>query len=112
MKQALLKRLFFKLRWRINNKHNTTKAKNLFHQSSVTVGKHTYGPIEVLYDNGRGRLTIGNYCSIAREVKFFLGGEHNSIVSALGLSSQKYIPAIGVSNVMRTLTSLLKTMCG
>lgn len=77
MKQALINRLFFKLRWRINNKHNTTKAKNLFHQSSVTVGKHTYGPIEVLYDNGRGRLTIGNYCSIAREVKFFLGGEHN-----------------------------------
>lgn len=30
-----------------------------------------------MYDNGHGRLTIGNYCSIAKNVKFFLGGGHN-----------------------------------
>jgi acetyltransferase-like isoleucine patch superfamily enzyme len=41
------------------------------------VGKATYGPIEVLYDSGTARLSIGNYCSIASNVKFFLGGGHN-----------------------------------
>jgi acetyltransferase-like isoleucine patch superfamily enzyme len=41
------------------------------------VGKATYGPVEVLYDSGTGRLKIGNYCSIAKNVKFLLGGAHN-----------------------------------
>ena len=64
----------FQKRWRKNNSHNDTHAVNIFNCHNVTVGKMTYGPVEVLYYSGRGRLTIGNYCSIAREVKFFLGG--------------------------------------
>lgn len=65
---------FFSIKWRKNYQHNETYAENSFHMENVKVGSNTYGPIEVLYDTGRGRLTIGNYCSIAPKVKFFLGG--------------------------------------
>ena len=69
--------LLFQLKWRSKNPHNRTKAINVFHIENVKVGNSTYGPIEVLYDNGSGRLTIGNYCSIAKDVKFLLGGGHD-----------------------------------
>lgn len=67
----------FKIKWRKNNRHNNTHAINQFHFNHVDIGKETYGPIEVLYDNGSGFLSIGNYCSIAQGVKFLLGGGHN-----------------------------------
>ena len=69
--------LVFFFKWRRNNKHNRTFAMNVFHGENVKVGFCTYGPLEVLYDLGHGKLTIGNYCSIAKNVKFFLGGGHN-----------------------------------
>lgn len=68
---------FFRWNWRLHNGKNETIAMNRFHWRNVTVGKKTYGPIEVLYDQGTARLKIGNYCSIASNVKFFLGGSHN-----------------------------------
>lgn len=87
-KNVILKRIYrsiidplldfcFLLKWRHFNKHNTTFSKNRFHLQNVTVGRETYGPIEVLYDAGVGKLSIGNYCSLATNVKFFLGGEHD-----------------------------------
>lgn len=63
--------------WRLNNKHNFTHANSLFTRSCVTVGKHTYGPIEILYDSGIAKIEIGNYCSIAKGVKIFAGGGHD-----------------------------------
>ena len=66
--------VYYRYTWRRQNKHNTTTAMNKFHQDHVTIGRATYGPIEVLYDSGSGRLTIGNYCSIAQHVRFLLGG--------------------------------------
>lgn len=69
-----LRMVYYRYTWRRNNKHNTTTAINCFHQDHVTVGNATYGPVEVLYDSGSGRLSIGNYCSIAQHVKFLLGG--------------------------------------
>ena len=69
--------VYYRHTWRKRNGHNSTTAINRFHQEHVTVGKATYGPIEVLYDSGTGRLSIGNYCSIAQNVKFLLGGGHN-----------------------------------
>lgn len=67
----------FQKQWRKNNSHNDSHAINIFNSQNVSVGKMTYGPVEVLYDNGSGKLSIGNYCSIAKNVKFFLGGGHN-----------------------------------
>lgn len=69
--------LFFRMRWRKKNGHNDTRAINRFHLGNVSVGEKTYGPLEVLYDAGNGKLSIGSYCSIADNVKFFLGGGHN-----------------------------------
>lgn len=71
-------RLFiFRLKWRKNNSFNESRAVNRFHLDNVSVGRNTYGPLEVLYDAGNGKLSIGSYCSIADNVKFFLGGGHN-----------------------------------
>lgn len=73
-----LKKCIYKLKWKKNNKHNLTYIKDCFDISKVKVGKKTYGEIKVLtYGNEDEKLIIGNYCSIAGNVKFILGGNHN-----------------------------------
>jgi len=44
----------------------------------VTVGEGTYGLPNIYYWDFSTRLHIGNYCSIAEEVTFILGGEHRT----------------------------------
>lgn len=63
--------------WKDKNKHNYTIIKNIFDIEKVSVGKMSYGPLEV-YDWGSDneKLSIGNYVSIASGVKFILGGNH------------------------------------
>jgi acetyltransferase-like isoleucine patch superfamily enzyme len=46
--------------------------------SKYTIGIGTYGHPSVLEWGQDGRLAIGNYCSIAKEVVILLGGEHRS----------------------------------
>lgn len=67
----------FKSEWRKNNKHNLTNAVNIFPINKVSVGKYTYGDLTIYAfgDENEG-LEIGNYCSIAGNVTFILGGEH------------------------------------
>jgi acetyltransferase-like isoleucine patch superfamily enzyme len=68
----------FKKKWRKLNPHNSTIPKNIFNINNVKVGNKTYGTIEVLSWNDRNEgLIIGNFCSIAKDVKFLLGGNHN-----------------------------------
>ena len=70
--------ILFKLNWRKANKHNFTNAQNIFPIERVSVGSKTYGPLHAKTFGGeQERLIIGSYCSIAEEVKFLLGGEHN-----------------------------------
>ena len=64
----------FKIRWRIMNRHNYTKAFNNF-GDSVTVGNNSYGLIRVLNDTNN-KLRIGHYCSIGDAVVFILGNDH------------------------------------
>ncbi|QQS36858.1 MAG: CatB-related O-acetyltransferase [Ignavibacteriales bacterium] len=73
----MLKILFFKKKWRIKNKHNSTYPINLFPLNRVEVGYLSYGPLEV-YSWGaeNENLRIGNLVSIAKGVKFLLGGNH------------------------------------
>lgn len=68
----------FKFRWRQRNKHNFTTVKRVFDLDRVSVGNFTYGCLEI-YDYGEenGKLSIGNLCSIALDVKFILGGNHD-----------------------------------
>lgn len=68
--------------WKKINRHNRTVPANpvwqeLFPINKVKVGKHTYGDLHVVpYNKNDGHLIIGSYCSIARNVKFLLGGNH------------------------------------
>lgn len=86
--------ILFNRNWRRKNKHNFTTAGNIFSQNKVSVGKRTYGRLNVkTYGNEKEKLEIGSYCSIAGDVKFLLGGEH----SYRGLSTypfKKYICGI------------------
>jgi virginiamycin A acetyltransferase len=69
----------FEKRWRNLNPHNETKVGNRFFPMEVVqVGKGTYGNITVqsLYVTPEEKLIIGNYVSIAPDVTFFLGVNH------------------------------------
>ena len=66
-------------RWRRKNSHNETKVKGReFPLEIVTVGKGTYGTINIqsLYVTPDEKLDIGNYVSIAPNVTFMLGVNH------------------------------------
>ena len=75
LKWAVNKRLT-KIRWRKKNRHNLTQAKTVFDIDAVTVGKATYGMLNVVTSGINAHLTIGNYCSIADNVTFILSAEH------------------------------------
>lgn len=83
---------FFKLKrlcryWKKNNQHNFTYLgqkiyledyDKAIHNGLITVGNCTYGEINCsYYGNINEKLIIGNYCSIAGDVLFLLGGNHN-----------------------------------
>lgn len=65
--------------WKRKNRHNRTAPVNVFEQKLVTVGRGSYGGIEVYsYGSPDARLTIGNYVSIGPHVRFMLSGEHRT----------------------------------
>lgn len=67
--------------WRMRNQHNFTTLNicmcPLIDNNQVVVGKNVYGKLNV-YSWGikDERLEIGNFCSIANNVHFILGGNH------------------------------------
>jgi len=68
----------FKATWKLSNSNNFTTPAKIFPIELVKIGNNSYGPIDVVYwgaDNEK--LIIGNFVSIASNVKFILGGEHN-----------------------------------
>lgn len=66
----------FKRNWRKKNLHNYTYPLTQFNSQLVKIGKYTYGPIDVITSNNTSKLIIGNFCSIAGNVKFLLSSEH------------------------------------
>lgn len=67
--------------WRSRNSHNSTQLMlcmcPLAHPNQVLVGHHVYGNLNVYSWGGEEEgLIIGNYCSIAKDVRFLLGGNH------------------------------------
>ena len=63
--------------WRSFNAHNDTHLARAFDFSRVTVGRRSYGGLAVWTWGQEGEsLRIGNFVSIAEEVKFLLGGNH------------------------------------
>ena len=66
----------FKRKWLKNNKHNETTPMNVFPLEVVSVGNYSYGELNVITFNNKSKLKIGNYVSIAQDVKFLLDVEH------------------------------------
>lgn len=44
----------------------------------MSYGKYTYGKIDVIWKNDKAKLQVGNFCSIANNVKVYLGGNHRT----------------------------------
>ena len=81
----------FKAIWKRNNKYNSTIPVNVFDKSLVSVGKYTYGELNIKsFGEKSSRLTIGNYCSIAEGTLFLLAGEHE-YTSITTFPYQKYV---------------------
>lgn len=66
-------------RWKNKNRHNFTYPVTIFPSDKVSVGKYTYGPLEVYSYSKKDDefLNVGSFCSIAKGVKFILGGNHH-----------------------------------
>lgn len=72
----------FQKKYRKLNSHNKTIIMNYCDFSKIVIGKKTYGEIHITdWSFLDTKLRIGSYCSIAPNVQFLLGGEHqiNSI---------------------------------
>lgn len=67
--------MIMKRNW-INN-HPGSFPMNYFDINSVSIGKNSYGELNVISFNNRLHLYIGNYVSIAQKVTFLLDVEHN-----------------------------------
>lgn len=67
--------------WKIKNKHNHTSIGKICNLDCITVGRESYGVLNVNnFDHIPSDvvgLEIGNFCSIADNVNFLLAGEHN-----------------------------------
>ena len=44
----------------------------------MSYGRHTYGKAQVFTWGEGANLTVGNFCSIAKNVKIYLGGNHRT----------------------------------
>lgn len=71
-----LKQRAFNKQWAQKNKHNMTAPVGMPPMDRITIGKKTYGPIDAMFSNVHSCLKIGNYCSIARGVKFLPDDDH------------------------------------
>lgn len=77
-KIKIYKLLIFRAKWRLKNKENRTIANTIFDSSIVSVGAGTYGRLNIhTFGTNDEGIEIGLYCSIAENVHFFLGGEHD-----------------------------------
>lgn len=63
--------------WRNANKHNKVGMNTQFDINLVTVGKATYGGLNVINYSKDKMLQIGSYCSIGPDVLFVVCGDHD-----------------------------------
>ena len=65
-----------KCKWRSRNRHNQTRIGNITNIDLISVGINTYGMLYVFNEGTQYSLTLQNYCSIARDVKFIVDSDH------------------------------------
>lgn len=68
----------FVYRFLKNNPQSGIIPMNKFPMNIVSVGKYSYGELNVMQRDGKTKLTIGNCVSIAKNVFFILDVEHNT----------------------------------
>lgn len=70
--------VYLNFKWRKRNKHNYTVLVNKVDFNIVNVGKGSYGELNIKsFNSVKEKISIGNYVSIAENVVFLLGGNHN-----------------------------------
>jgi len=75
----IIDKLIFIKKYKKYNLHNETIPLGDFRLSSVEIGNYSYGLVDVTdYSNNLATVRIGHFCSIARDVKFILGGDHST----------------------------------
>ena len=67
---------FLRKKWKCKNCNNKTAINTIIPIELISVGKKSYGMINVQSWNSNTKLLIGNYCSIAPNVVFMLDVEH------------------------------------
>lgn len=78
--REIFKLLLFRRRWKkITPKHCELIPNDIFPINKVHVGNYNYGPLNIQYfGSEKEALYIGNFVSIASNVRFLLGGNHRS----------------------------------
>lgn len=71
-----LRHISKKLEWKHRFPSGTTLGEYSIGFDNISVGEGTYGEISVLTSAPNPSLSLGRYCSIAREVVFITGDEH------------------------------------
>lgn len=66
--------------WRLRNKDNKTILGNNFPFEALSVGRGTYGTINLStsWNSGKPALIIGSWCSIAEDVLFISHNDHDT----------------------------------
>ena len=78
---SVFKLRFWKFRryWKKNNSNNKTTVNCIFPPEIVTIGKNTYGELNIVTFRNVTKLVIGCYCSIGQNVYFVLDAGHELI---------------------------------
>lgn len=89
----------YKKKWRKINNNNFTTPKKIINFDLVQIGIGTYGTIDIeTWNNPEEKLIIGKYCAIAKDVKFLLGGNHDSETLSTYPFSYYFENKLGVGN--------------
>lgn len=67
-----------KLLWSKKHPDNQMVPGNVFPDEIVTVGRASYGVLNIDWNGTQSKLDIGSYCSIAPDVWFVINSEHNT----------------------------------
>lgn len=71
-----LKTVEARLAWKRRFPGGTWLGGNSFGMENITIGRYTYGPIDIVTSEDNPRLDIGSFCSIAPNVTFVICDEH------------------------------------
>lgn len=73
---AGLKSFYYHLLWRRDNSENLTQLGYIYSYNNISVGKYSYGKLNVFSNQGTSKLIIHNFVAIGPDVDFILQEEH------------------------------------